>query len=111
MPAVCTGASVLALKYKDGVMVAADTLISYGSLARFKGMSRIQKLSESCLIAFSGDHSDFQHISEMLQEELYVLSIPSNSEIAIVSSMTVYPAPPPRSTRFSAVSCTTSAPR
>ena len=31
---IVTGTSVLGIKYKDGVMLAADTLASYGSLAR-----------------------------------------------------------------------------
>ena len=39
-----TGGSVVALKYKGGVVVAADTLASYGSLARFEGVTRIAKV-------------------------------------------------------------------
>ncbi len=31
-----TGSSVVGIKYRDGVMLAADTLASYGSQARFK---------------------------------------------------------------------------
>ncbi|CAN0329823.1 unnamed protein product [Discosporangium mesarthrocarpum] len=37
-----TGTSVLGIKYKDGVMLAADTLASYGSLARYKSVERIK---------------------------------------------------------------------
>ena len=30
------GSSVMALKYKDGIMIAADTAISYGSMKKTK---------------------------------------------------------------------------
>eukprot|EP01035_Chromulina_nebulosa_P016946 gene16946-22438_t len=63
---IVTGSSVLGIKYKDGVMLAADTLASYGSLARYKNIKRIEKVNNSTLIGASGEISDFQSISEML---------------------------------------------
>ena len=39
-----TGTSVLGIKYADGVMLAADTLGSYGSLARFTDLRRVRSL-------------------------------------------------------------------
>lgn len=36
---IVTGATVVGLKYKDGVILAADTLASYGSEARYKDVS------------------------------------------------------------------------
>lgn len=47
-------------------MMAADTLASYGSLARYKDVRRIQKVGEHCLIGASGEMSDFQSLQEML---------------------------------------------
>ena len=35
---VVMGTSVIAIQYADGIMMAADTLGSYGSLARFKDL-------------------------------------------------------------------------
>lgn len=40
-----TGTSVLGLRFKDGVVIAADKLGSYGSMARFRDLSRILKVS------------------------------------------------------------------
>ncbi|CAB1103648.1 unnamed protein product [Ectocarpus sp. CCAP 1310/34] len=37
---IVTGTSVLGIK--DGVMLAADTLASYGSLARYKNVERLK---------------------------------------------------------------------
>jgi len=47
-------------------MLAADTLASYGSLARYKDVRRIRKFGEDTLIGASGEISDFQSITEML---------------------------------------------
>lgn len=66
-----TGGSVVALKYKGGVMVAADTLASYGSLARYEGVSRIAKvgISNDTMLAAGGDYSDYQMILKMIEQK------------------------------------------
>ncbi|KAG5182718.1 20S proteasome beta subunit [Tribonema minus] len=66
---IVTGTSVIGLKYKDGVMLAADTLASYGSLARYKSVERIRPVGESTLLGASGEYSDFQAIMEMLEDQ------------------------------------------
>ncbi|TFY74152.1 hypothetical protein EWM64_g9859 [Hericium alpestre] len=63
---IVTGTSILALKYKDGIMLAADNLASYGSLARFKDVSRLRQIGEYTVIGASGDMSDFQYITREL---------------------------------------------
>jgi 20S proteasome subunit beta 7 len=57
--AVNVGSSVLAVKYRDGVMIAADTAISYGSMRKEKDARRIKKLSNECIYASSGEMADF----------------------------------------------------
>mmetsp|Transcript_28101 Transcript_28101/g.36487 ORF Transcript_28101/g.36487 Transcript_28101/m.36487 type:complete len:267 (-) Transcript_28101:177-977(-) len=61
-----TGSSVIGIKYKDGVMIASDTLASYGSMARFKDVCRIKQVGENAIVGAGGEFSDFQSISEML---------------------------------------------
>jgi 20S proteasome subunit beta 7 len=63
---IVTGTTVLGIKYNGGVMLAADTLASYGSLARYKDVHRLQKVGKSTLIGASGEISDFQSIMESL---------------------------------------------
>lgn len=65
---IVTGTSVIALKYKDGVMLAADTLGSYGSLARFTDNRRIISVHNTTLLGGSGDFSDFQYITDKLDD-------------------------------------------
>jgi len=63
-----TGTSVLGLRYDGGVMLAADTLASYGSLARFRDVRRMAALGKYTLIGATGEYSDFQHLLRMLDE-------------------------------------------
>ena len=64
---IVTGSSVLAVKYKDGVMYIGDTLGSYGSLARFKNLKRIEKVNEYTLVGSGGEYSDFQEILKKIE--------------------------------------------
>lgn len=63
-----TGTSVLGLKFSGGVMLAADTVGSFGSLARFRGISRLLKVNDSTVIGASGDLADFQHLRQLLEQ-------------------------------------------
>jgi len=63
-----TGTSVLAVKYKEGVMMAADTLGSYGSTKRYKSVCRIKEVGTNVMLGASGELSDFQHIQKLLDE-------------------------------------------
>ncbi|KAI1817751.1 proteasome endopeptidase complex, beta subunit [Poronia punctata] len=72
---IVTGTSVIAIKYKDGVVMAADNLASYGSLARFTDVKRIRTFANSSIIGFGGDVSDMQyldrHLTELAIDEAY----------------------------------------
>lgn len=65
-----TGGSLVALKFNGGVLVAADTLASYGSLARFEGVTRMAAvgMSNDMLIAAGGDHSDYQQMLKIIEQ-------------------------------------------
>jgi 20S proteasome alpha/beta subunit len=54
---------VLAVKYKDGVVIAADNLASYGSLARFTDVKRLKKFNRKAVVGFGGDVSDMQYLA------------------------------------------------
>lgn len=65
---IVTGTSVLGIRYEGGVMLAADTLGSYGSLARFRSLERLRKVGKYTVVAGSGEYSDYQFIMEELQK-------------------------------------------
>ncbi|KAI9839630.1 MAG: hypothetical protein M1819_002256 [Sarea resinae] len=63
---IVTGTSVVALKFKDGVVIAADNLASYGSLARFTDVKRLRPFNARTILGFGGDVSDMQYIDRLL---------------------------------------------
>mmetsp|Transcript_23812 Transcript_23812/g.44213 ORF Transcript_23812/g.44213 Transcript_23812/m.44213 type:complete len:240 (+) Transcript_23812:140-859(+) len=65
---IVTGTSVVAVKFKGGVVIASDTLGSYGGLARFTEVERVVPFGTSTLVASDGDVSDFQHIKQILRD-------------------------------------------
>ncbi|CAB4018932.1 Proteasome subunit beta type-4 [Paramuricea clavata] len=67
---VTQGTSVLGVCFNGGVALAADTLGSYGSLARFRSLSRLMKVNENTVIGASGDIADFQYIQETLKQKI-----------------------------------------
>ncbi|KAL2182914.1 proteasome endopeptidase complex, beta subunit [Thermothelomyces heterothallicus CBS 203.75] len=72
---VVTGTSVIAIKFKDGVVMAADNLASYGSLARFTDVKRLRPFLSTSVVGFGGDVSDMQfldrHLNELAIDESY----------------------------------------
>ena len=40
---------------------------SYGSLARFRSISRLYKINDSTVAAGSGDYADFQYIEKLFE--------------------------------------------
>ena len=60
---------MLAVKYKDGIMIAADTAVSYGSMRKEKDARRIKKLSDELIYASSGEMADFQNLQKMLEKK------------------------------------------
>ncbi len=63
-----TGTSVLGVKFTGGVMIAADMLGSYGSLARFRNISRLMKVNNSTILGASGDYADYQYLKQVIEQ-------------------------------------------
>ncbi|ORD93460.1 PSB7 [Enterospora canceri] len=60
--------STLAFKFKDGIIVAADTSVTYGSLAATK-LNRIFCINNT-LITFNGFVGDFLQVKKDLEQEI-----------------------------------------
>ena len=65
---IVTGTSVVALKFKNGIIMAADHVGSYGSLLRFNNIERLIKVGKETVVGISGDISDLQYIQRLLDE-------------------------------------------
>lgn len=67
---ITTGSSVVGIKFDGGVIIAADTLVSYGSLARFRNIDRVFKINDNTIIGVSGDYADFQFIKKHIDQKV-----------------------------------------
>ena len=65
-----TGTSVLGIKFNGGVALAADTLGSYGSLARFRNCSRVMKVNSTTIMGAGGDYADFQYLKSIIEQRV-----------------------------------------
>ncbi|KAK2750255.1 Proteasome subunit beta type-7 [Onygenales sp. PD_40] len=63
---IVTGTSVVAVKFNGGVVIAADNLASYGSLARFTDIKRLRPFDNTSILGFGGDVSDMQYLDRLL---------------------------------------------
>jgi len=64
---ITTGTSVIGITYKNGVMLAADTLCSYGTMAKFKDARRLKVVNSRTILGGGGEISDFTAICELLE--------------------------------------------
>lgn len=66
------GGSVIAIKYDGGVLMAADCLLAYGSLAKQPNVPRIRTLGRTSALCCTGDYADFgvmwQELDDLVQE-------------------------------------------
>lgn len=72
---VTTGTSVVGVQFKDGVMLAADVLASYGSLARYRDVTRVLKVNENIVLGAGGDYADYQYIKNIIEQKMSVKKV------------------------------------
>lgn len=65
---IATGSSVIGMCYDDGVVIAADTLVSYGRMARFRNCSRMVKVNSTTVAGCGGDYADFQYTTQLIDQ-------------------------------------------
>jgi len=65
---VTTGTSVIGIRFNGGIVLAADKLASYGSLARFRDCPRLFQVNESTMLGCTGDYADFQYLKRIIEQ-------------------------------------------
>ena len=66
---IYVGRSVIGMKYNKGVIMACDTKLNYGSMTDLTNCDqRIKILGQRALIGYSGEFSDLQETSRLLNE-------------------------------------------
>lgn len=54
--------------FNEGVIICADTLGSYGSMARYLNCPRVMKVNEQVLLGAGGDVADYQHLQSIIEQ-------------------------------------------
>ena len=67
---IATGTSVLGLVFDKGVVIAADQLVSYGSLARFRNVQRVNCVNDRTILGCGGDYADYQYIAKLIEQKV-----------------------------------------
>lgn len=61
---------MIGIRYDEGVLIAADTLVSYGSLASFRNVDRVFTINDNCILGAGADYADFQCIKHYIDEKI-----------------------------------------
>lgn len=67
---IVTGSSVCAFVFNGGVILAADVLGSYGSLAKYRNLPRIHQVNKQTILALGGDLADADYIKEAIDSKV-----------------------------------------
>jgi len=65
-----TGTSVLGIAFEGGVIIAADLLGSYGSMAKLRNLPRVFKVNDTTAMASAGDYADYQFLYDVIQDKV-----------------------------------------
>lgn len=60
---------MIGVKFDSGVLIAADDLVSYGSMARFRNQPRVMKVNSTTIAGCGGDYADFQYLSNLITQK------------------------------------------
>ncbi len=77
-----TGTTILAIKAKDGVVIASDRQISAGFMIHGDTL-KVVPLTKNIYLAFSGVVSDVQYIQKILNAEIDLFKLRNGREIKI----------------------------
>ncbi|OQV14619.1 Proteasome subunit beta type-4 [Hypsibius exemplaris] len=64
-----SGTAVIGVAFKGGIVLAADTVGSYGTLCKLRTIPRLLRVNKSTVLAMSGDYADFQYIEQLIAKK------------------------------------------
>ncbi|PZC80504.1 proteasome subunit beta type-4 [Helicoverpa armigera] len=67
---ITTTTTVIGVKFDKGCVIAADTLGSYGTLARFRDCPRVMKVNDLILLGNGGDYADYQYLKDIIEQKI-----------------------------------------
>jgi 20S proteasome subunit beta 7 len=74
------GSTVIGVKYTGGILLATDTRLNYGGLAKYQNITdRLTRVNNNTIMGSSGEYSDYQELTRVLNEEVLKDSLNSRS--------------------------------
>lgn len=77
-----TGATIVAVKASDGVVLCGDRKVTLGSLVLSRGAKKIHMATESVAVGFSGMIADAQTILKLVREEVRYYKLITKRELS-----------------------------
>ncbi|HIP90134.1 MAG TPA: proteasome subunit beta, partial [Candidatus Nanopusillus sp.] len=65
-----TGTTVVAIRTKEGIVIASDKRVSWGYLVYSKEGEKITQITDNIVIAAAGVYADLQFLSKILSANL-----------------------------------------
>jgi 20S proteasome subunit beta 7 len=62
------GSSVIGIRYNEGLVIACDTRLNYGSLSKFYNVNRVLQINANTFLGSAGEYSDYQEVTRILRE-------------------------------------------
>ncbi|TFH10962.1 MAG: proteasome subunit beta [Candidatus Thorarchaeota archaeon] len=78
-----TGATVVGIKCTDGVVVATDTMVSWGTLVLSEKGVKAFKLTDTIVLASAGLTSDYQMLVNRLQAQIKLYELNQKKSITV----------------------------
>jgi proteasome beta subunit len=78
-----TGATVVGIKCEDGVVVATDSLISWGTMVLTEKGIKAFKLTDSIVLASAGLTSDYQMLVNRLKAQIKLYELEREKDISV----------------------------
>lgn len=76
---ISTGTTIMAFRYRDGIVVAADSRTSSGSYVASRITDKLNRLTDNIFVCRSGSAADTQLIMRLVQSEVKKLSLLENT--------------------------------
>jgi len=86
--AMKTGTTIVGLIYKDGVVLAADTRATEGSIVADKNCEKIHKIADNIWCCGAGTAADTENITGLIESQLEIQRLETGREPRVASALT-----------------------
>lgn len=82
-----TGTTIVALTYKDGLIMGADSRATAGNIIADKQCEKVHKLTDSIYACGAGTAADLEQVTKMLSAQLRLLELNSERKAHVITAV------------------------